>query len=135
MSQVHQGFLQVFFVFLHSQGILNKLRKNEQEWRFDRRSRLSRAKRRMKKSAVRSKTGENVRKPTSPDSLFHSNSLSSQPMSEKQSVELNQDALDVVDAWLGTSTATTENTQPVFEKRAQRLGLGAKFVPHKKVSV
>ncbi|KAK8789504.1 hypothetical protein WA538_001045 [Blastocystis sp. DL] len=53
-------------------------------------------------------------------------------MSEKQSVELNQDALDVVDAWLGTSTATTENTQPVFEKRAQRLGLGAKFVPHKK---
>ena len=56
-------------------------------------------------------------------------------MSEKQAVELNQDALDVVDAWLGSSTATTESAQPVFEKRAQRLGLGAKFVPHKKVRV
>ena len=54
-------------------------------------------------------------------------------MSEKQSVELNQDALDVVDAWLGNSTTTTDNPQPVFEKRAQRLGLGAKYVPHKKV--
>ena len=78
---------------------------------------------------------KSVRKPISPDSQFHFNPLSSQPMNEKQSVELNQDALDVVDAWLGTSTATTENTQPAFEKRAQRLGLGAKFVPPKKVSM
>lgn len=55
-------------------------------------------------------------------------------MSDDQHVELNKDALDIVDSWLDSSkTASTPKQQPQFEKRAQRLGLGAKFVPHKRV--
>lgn len=57
-------------------------------------------------------------------------------MSEDHGIEINQDALNVVDSWLGTSSSKQEEAevqQPVFERRAQRLGLGAKFVPHKKV--
>lgn len=51
-------------------------------------------------------------------------------------IALNENALDIVDSWLGSSeTSSSQPTQPVFEKRAQRLGLGAKFVPHKKVRV
>ena len=48
--------------------------------------------------------------------------------------ELKQDALDIVDSWLGESTGTEEKPkQPVFDARARRLGLGAKYVPHKRV--
>ena len=55
-------------------------------------------------------------------------------MSDDQHVELNKDALDIVDSWLDSSkTESTPKEQPHFEKRAQRLGLGAKFVPHKRV--
>ena len=55
---------------------------------------------------------------------------------DKTGIALNENALDVVDSWLGSSeTSSSQPTQPVFEKRAQRLGLGAKFVPHKKVRV
>lgn len=55
-------------------------------------------------------------------------------MSDNRSVEIDKNALDVVDSWLGATSPTEEEVkQPVFEKRAQRLGLGAKFVPHKKV--
>ena len=54
-------------------------------------------------------------------------------MSDNRSVEIDKNALDVVDSWLGATSPTEEEVkQPVFEKRAQRLGLGAKFVPHKK---
>lgn len=56
-------------------------------------------------------------------------------MSEDHGAEIDQDALNIVDSWLGTSSSKQEEEvkQPVFERRAQRLGLGAKFVPHKKV--
>ena len=55
-------------------------------------------------------------------------------MSDNNHVELNKDALDIVDSWLDSSKAeSTPKEQPHFEKRAQRLGLGAKFVPHKRV--
>ena len=57
-------------------------------------------------------------------------------MSEDHGVEIKQDALNVVDSWLGASSSNQEEEavkQPVFERRAQRLGLGAKYVPHKKV--
>ena len=51
-------------------------------------------------------------------------------------VELKESALDIVDSWLGSANASnSEPTQPTFEKRAQRLGLGAKYVPHKKVGL
>ncbi|CBK24556.2 uncharacterized protein [Blastocystis hominis] len=56
-------------------------------------------------------------------------------MSEDHGVEIKQDALNVVDSWLGASSSNQEEEavkQPVFERRAQRLGLGAKYVPHKK---
>ena len=47
---------------------------------------------------------------------------------------MNNNMLDVVDSWLGGSgDDQQESKQPVFEKRPQRLGLGAKYVPHKKV--
>lgn len=46
---------------------------------------------------------------------------------------MNNDMLDVVDSWLGQSGGDEKEVkQPVFEKRPQRLGLGAKYVPHKK---
>ena len=55
-------------------------------------------------------------------------------MSEDQKIELNQNALDVVDAWLGESPASEEKEkQTTFDPRARRLGLGAKYVPHKRV--
>lgn len=55
-------------------------------------------------------------------------------MSDDKQVELKQDALDIVDSWLGESTGTEEKPkQPVFDARARRLGLGAKYVPHKRV--
>ena len=55
-------------------------------------------------------------------------------MSEDQKIELNQNALDVGDAWLGESPASEEKEkQPTFDPRARRLGLGAKYVPHKRV--
>ncbi|KAK8805023.1 hypothetical protein JH06_1828 [Blastocystis sp. subtype 4] len=54
-------------------------------------------------------------------------------MSDDQHVELNKNALDIVDSWLDFSkTESSPKEQPQFEKRAQRLGLGAKFVPHKR---
>ncbi|KAK8823336.1 hypothetical protein WA577_002257 [Blastocystis sp. JDR] len=54
-------------------------------------------------------------------------------MSDDKQVELKQDALDIVDSWLGESTGTEEKPkQPVFDARARRLGLGAKYVPHKR---
>lgn len=47
---------------------------------------------------------------------------------------MNDDMLGVVDAWLGGTDENASGTkQPLFEKRPQRLGLGAKYVPHKKV--
>ena len=55
-------------------------------------------------------------------------------MSDDQHVELNKNALDILDSWLDSSkTESSPKEQPQFEKRAQRLGLGAKFVPHKRV--
>ena len=55
-------------------------------------------------------------------------------MSKNEQIEINQDSLDVVESWLKEKKTTSEEqVQPVFEKRAQRLGLGAKYVPHKKV--
>ena len=54
--------------------------------------------------------------------------------SGRSTVELKENALDIVDSWLGSAdSSNSQPTQPTFEKRAQRLGLGAKFVPHKKV--
>ena len=60
--------------------------------------------------------------------------LTTSSMSDDQHVELNKNALDIVDTWLDFSkTESSPKEQPQFEKRAQRLGLGAKFVPHKRV--
>lgn len=57
-------------------------------------------------------------------------------MSTPSKLEIKSDMLNVVDSWLGqTDDQPKETTQPVFEKRPQRLGLGAKYVPHKKVVV
>lgn len=54
-------------------------------------------------------------------------------MSATSKIEMNNDMLDVVDSWLGQSGGDEKEVkQPVFEKRPQRLGLGAKYVPHKK---
>ena len=55
-------------------------------------------------------------------------------MSKQAKLEMNSDVLNVVDSWLGgNNDEKVESKQPVFEKRPQRLGLGAKYVPHKKV--
>lgn len=55
-------------------------------------------------------------------------------MSATSKIEMNNDMLDVVDSWLGQSGGDEKEVkQPVFEKRPQRLGLGAKYVPHKRV--
>ena len=55
-------------------------------------------------------------------------------MSKQAKLEMNSDVLNVVDSWLGgNDDEKVESKQPVFEKRPQRLGLGAKYVPHKKV--
>ena len=57
-------------------------------------------------------------------------------MSENAKLQMNDDMLGVVDSWLGGTDDNASGTnQPVFEKRPQRLGLGAKYVPHKKVMI
>ena len=67
-------------------------------------------------------------------SLKSNNSFQMSSPSGHSTVELKESALDIVDSWLGSAdSSNSQPTQPTFEKRAQRLGLGAKFVPHKKV--
>ena len=49
---------------------------------------------------------------------------------------MKDDVLGIVDSWLGSSDKTEEEKNQIqFERRPQRLGLGAKYVPHKKVDM
>lgn len=55
-------------------------------------------------------------------------------MSNQEKIEMKEDVLGVVDSWLGSSDKTEEESNQIqYERRPQRLGLGAKYVPHKKV--
>lgn len=49
---------------------------------------------------------------------------------------MKDDVLGIVDSWLGSSDKNEEDKNQIqFERRPQRLGLGAKYVPHKKVEM
>lgn len=57
-------------------------------------------------------------------------------MSNQEKIEMKDDVLGIVDSWLGSSDKNEEDKNQIqFERRPQRLGLGAKYVPHKKVEM
>ena len=48
-------------------------------------------------------------------------------------IVFNEDLLNVVDSWSKNAKQDPKETTVTYEKRPLRLGLGAKYVPHKTV--